>query len=219
MVIVDISQPLRPGEEIVCEIPEELPSYLGYPCEEYRFELRSHVGCYFETSAHLFRGATMTCDVPVERLLLPAVIARLDPDGEGAIGVAEIEQGLASEPIRPGDALIVDARGRDDRYFARGCAAWMAERQVSLLSATLPRFDTGFINPTGLFVELFRAEIPILAGIRNTGRISRQRVFLVVLPLLIERVCTVPCRAVVLDGPPEEIECLTRMLRPDLRGP
>jgi len=217
-VIVDISQPLRPGEEIVCEIPEEIPVYQGFPCEEYRFSLRSHEGCYFETSAHLFRGATMTCDVPVERLLLPAVIARLDPDGEGAIEVGEIEHGLASESIRPGDALIVDAKGRDDRYFARACGAWMAEKQVSLLSATLPRFDTGFINPTGLFVELFRAEIPILAGIRNTDRISRQRVFLIVLPLLIERVCTVPCRAVVLTGPPEEIECLSRILRPDLRS-
>ncbi len=94
----------------------------------------------------------------------------------------------------------------------------MAESKLSLLAATLPRYDTGFTNPTGIFVQLFRADIPILAEVQHIEQIIHSRVFLVVLPLLIERVCTAPCRAVVLDGEPAEIETLTRLLRPDLSG-
>jgi kynurenine formamidase len=218
MRIIDISKPLRAGEQITCEVPAQLPSYEGHLCEEYRFEFRSHQGCYYETSAHLFRGGTMTCDVPVQQLFLPASIARLDRARGGAIHEGELTDALA-EAARPGEALIVDTGGRSDRHFARSCGAWMAESKLSLLAATLPRYDTGFTNPTGIFVELFRADIPILAEVQHIEQIIHSRVFLVVLPLLIERVCTAPCRAVVLDGEPAEIETLTRLLRPDLSGP
>ncbi len=78
MRIIDISKPLRCGEEIACEIPADLPVYEGFPCEEYRFAFRSHFGCYFETDAHLFRGGALTCDVPIEKLFLLALVARLD---------------------------------------------------------------------------------------------------------------------------------------------
>jgi kynurenine formamidase len=215
MRILDISQPLRAGQEITCEVPAQLPSYQGHLCEEYRFQFPSHQGCYFETSAHLFRGGTMTCDLPVERLFLPALIARLAPGRGGVIEPEEITASLP-QPAPPGDALIVDTRGRTDRFFSRESGAWMAQSKLALLAATLPRYDTGFVNPTGVFAELFRAEIPILAGIQNLEQIVHSRVFLIVLPLLIVSVCTAPCRAVILDGEPAEIEGLTRLLRPDL---
>lgn len=211
MRIIDISKPLRCGYELTCDIPSALPVYEGFPCEEYRFSFGSHTGCYFETSAHLFRGATMTADVPVERLFLPAVVARLDADRQGIIEPQEFAAALA-EPLQPGDALIVDARGREDRFFSRDSGAWLARNQVSLLAATMRHYDTGFDHPTGVFVELFRAEIPILAETRNVDRIEHSRVFLIVLPMLIERVCCAPCRAVVLDGSAEEIAWLAANL-------
>jgi kynurenine formamidase len=211
MRVIDISAPMRCGEEIACDVPAELPAYCGYACEEYRFSFRSHLGCYFETSAHLFCGGTMTSDVPVARLLLPAMVARLNAGRGGAIESDEIACALR-EPVRAGDALLVDTSGRDDRFFSRACAAWMVAQRVALLGATLERYDTGFGNPTGVFVEWFGAEIPIIAGLRDLDRVRAERVFLVVMPMPIEHVCTVPCRAVVLEGEAGEIAWLAEHL-------
>jgi kynurenine formamidase len=218
MRTLDISRPLRNPEDILCQVPAELPLYEGFACEEYRHEFRSHTGCYFETSAHLFRDGTVTDDVPVEQLFMPTLVARLAPNRRGAIEPEEIENALV-ESVNPGDALIVDTGATEGRHFARPCGPWLAEREASLLAASLTRYDTGFEPPTGIFVELFRAGIPILAGIQNLGQIEHERAFLIVLPLRIERVCTTPCRAVVLDGERWEVQLLTKLLRPDLVVP
>jgi kynurenine formamidase len=215
MRIIDLSKPLIDGQTIRCQIPDKLPVYEGYSCEEYRFEFRSHFGCYYETSAHLFRSGTMTCDVPVEQFFLPAVIARLEDDKTGAVEPEDLERCLGGE-LRPGDALLVDARGRQDAWFSRRCGTWMAEKGVALLGSNLEKYDTGFVNPTGVFVELFKAEIPIIANIEKLEEISQPRFFLLALPMAIERVCTVPCRVIALEGELEEVRWLTRNLRPDL---
>lgn len=213
MKIIDISEPLVAGKNLECIVPQDLPVYEGFACEEYAFRFKSHVGCYYETSGHLFRNGKMTCDVPVRDLFLPAWIARLNPKKRGAIEPAELAAAVKGE-IEPGDALLVDTQGNDRRHFSRAAGAWMAEKRLGLLGATLALYDTGFANPTGVFVELFRAEIPIIAAIRNVEQITHPRVFLIVLPMAVERVCTVPCRAVVLDGEPSEIDTLAGILHP-----
>lgn len=215
MRMLDISRPLRSGEDIVCEIPADLPVYEGLACEEYRHAFRSHTGCYFETSAHLFRGGPMTSDVPPETLFLPAVIARLAPQRGDGIRAEELSSAVGERNLR-GHALIVNTGGRDGRYFERECAQWLSGRGVALLSASLDQYDTGFDHPTGIFTDLFRAGIPILAGIENLDAIGHDWVFLVALPLLISRVCTAPCRAVVMDGERWEVQLLVKLLRPDL---
>jgi len=207
MKIIDISQPLVPGRTIECKIPKELPVYEGYPCIAYEFAFASHQGCYYETSAHLFPNGTMTSDVPVEKFFLPAVITRLDPKAAGALEPDELLPGMKTE-LRPGDALIVDAGGNDTRYFSRASGRWMAERKVRLLGASMRIYDTGFENPTGIFVELFRAEIPIIANLKNIEQIAHDRVILIALPMAVEKVCTIPCRAVILDGTPAELHPL-----------
>lgn len=235
MRIVDLSQPLVRSRDIQCEIPAQLPIYMGHACEEYQYSFHSHLGSYFETSAHLYRGGKMTYDVPVDQLLLPARILRLDRGSDGAIEPEELSAALRNgeiasprprgtrndrkktNDVRPGDALIVDTQGKDKRYFSRRCGAWMAEKKVALVGATMPKFDTGFVNPTGIFVELFVAEIPIIANLQNVDTLTHDRVFLIVLPLAIEFVCTAPCRIVALDGEPAEIDWLVAHVRPGLK--
>jgi kynurenine formamidase len=114
--------------------------------------------------------------------------------------------------VRPGDALIVDTQGQAARYFSRACGAWMVARKVALVAATLAKYDTGFVNSTGVFMEWFEAGIPILAEIENVERIAHERVFLIVMPMKIERVCTAPCRALVLDGEAEEVEAAVSLV-------
>jgi kynurenine formamidase len=215
MKIVYLSQPLVCGRNIQCEIPARLPIYMGHACEEYQYSFHSHRGSYFETSAHLYRGGKMTSQVPVSELLLPALIPRLDSARDGAIEAEELSGALKGE-LPPAHALIVDAQGKDKRFFSRRCGAWMAEKKVALLGATMPKYDTGFVNPTGIFVELFDAEIPIIANLQNVDKLAHDRVFLIVLPLAIESACTVPCRIVALDGEPDEIDWMIAHLGPGL---
>jgi len=215
MKIIDLSKPLMDGVTIQCKIPEKLPVYEGFECEEYRFEFRSHFGCYYETDAHLFRGGTMTCDVPVKELFLPAVISRLSKDKTGPIEPVDIQKGLG-EPVRRGDALIVDTQGNQKCFFSRRSGEWMAENGVSLLGSSLERYDTGFVNPTGVFVPLFEAKIPIIAEIQRLDEITESRAFLLVMPMPVEKVCTVPCRVFALTGDPNEISWLVNHIRPDL---
>ncbi len=213
MKIIDLSIPLVVGQNIECAIPAKLPVYEGYPCEEYQFNFHSHRGCYFETDAHLFRGGTMTSDVPIRQLLVPAVLARVTPTTR-AIEPDDILLNLKGE-ICPGDALIVNAGGREG-WFSRSCGTWMKESGISLLGASLSIYDTGFTNPTGVFVELFKAKIPIIAEIHNLDQIEHERFFLLVIPMAVEKACTVPCRVIALDGLPEEVRWLTEHLRPEL---
>ncbi|MFA5863062.1 MAG: cyclase family protein [Phycisphaerae bacterium] len=211
MKIIDLSIPLAAGRDIECAIPDKLPLYEGFPCEEYLFSFHSHRGCYFETSAHLFRGGTMTQDVPVEKLMMPAVVARVSKEKTNPIEPEDILAGMKGNPLA-GDGLIVDTGGREG-YFSRRCGTWMVEKKICLLGSSLSRFDTGFVNPTGIFVELFKAEIPIIAEIHNLEKIDHERIFLIVSPMAIEGVCTVPCRVVAMDGNEPEIEWLTGHLR------
>ena len=215
MKIVDLTQPLVCGRDIQCRVPAQLPVYLGHECEEYQYSFHSHLGCYYETSAHLYRGGKTTSEARIEDLIMPALIPRLDKRRDGAIEPEELAAALKTR-VRPGDALVVDAQGQNQRYFSRGCGAWMAARKISLLGATMPRFDTGFVDPTGIFVELFDAEIPIIANLQNVDKLAHERVFLIVMPLAIQSVCTAPCRVVALDGDADDIEWLTSHLRADM---
>jgi kynurenine formamidase len=215
MKTIDLTQPLVSGQDIHCEVPAQLPIYLGHACEEYQYSFHSHLGSYYETSGHLYRDGKMTSETPVQQFFMPALIPRLDKKRDGAIEPEELVAAVKGD-LRPGDALIVDAQGQNQRFFSRGCGAWMAAKKIALLGATMPKFDTGFANPTGIFVELFDAGIPIIANLQNVEKLTHDRVFLIVLPLAIESVCTAPCRIVALDGEPAEIDWLVAHLRPEL---
>ena len=74
----------------------------------------------------------------------------------------------------------------------------MAQHGVTLMGSNARLYDCGFENPTGFFVELFQADIPIVANLTSFAHLPRTGFTLIVLPLSIQGVCTVPCRAVAM---------------------
>jgi len=54
------------------------------------------------------------------------------------------------------------------------------------------------VNPTGFFIDLFKAEIPIIANITNLDKLSESGFTLVVMPLKIAGVCTCPARVIAI---------------------
>ena len=118
----------------------------------------------------------------------------------GKEGITGDELDLAGKHVQNGDALLVHSPD-PHRYFHVNAVQWMIAHGVKLLGADLLLYDTGFVNPTGMFIDLFRAEIAIIANPQHLDQIDVPRAQLVVMPLKISGVGTVPCRAVVvIDG-------------------
>ena len=66
------------------------------------------------------------------------------------------------------------------------------------MGSNLPRYDTGFVNPTGFFIDLFKAEIPIIANITNLDKLPESGFTLIVMPLKISGICTCPARVIAI---------------------
>jgi len=201
--MIDLSVPCgkdTPGFTVALQ--GGLPVYCGHECRAYDLSILSHHGTYFETSSHLFRDGRDTADVPLDRLIVPGV--RLDVRGCGRrIAAADLERIAGDAPLPRGCGLLLRASappGEAHRYFSRDAAQWMADRRVALMGSDTPLYDSGFENPTGFFIDLFRAEIPIVANIVNLDLLPRDGFTLIVLPLSIAGVCTVPCRVVAALG-------------------
>lgn len=201
--VIDLSVPCSsqtPGVKI--KLQDNLPVYLGQACYAYDLEIKSHTGTYFETSAHVFRSGRTTDTIGVDRLVLDGVCLRL-ASKERCITAAEIEKACSTLTLPEKFALLVYTgtyRSLNHRYFSRDAAQWMAKHNVALMGSSAYRYDSGSENPTGFFIDLFKAEIPIVANIKNLELLPTAGFTVVVLPLFIAGVCTVPCRVIAICG-------------------
>lgn len=177
------------------KLQKNLPVYVGQKCYAYDLEIKSHTGTYFETSAHVFRKGKNTDEIPLDKLILPGWCIKIK--GKDKCITAERLDSLCGN-LKPGCALLVDT-GRDlKKYFSRDTAVWMATKKVALMGSNLPRYDTGFVNPTGFFIDLFKAEIAIIANITNLDKLPESGFVLVVMPLKVAGICTCPARVVAI---------------------
>ncbi len=177
------------------KLQKNLPVYLRQACFAYDLEIKSHTGTYFETSAHVFRKGKNTNEIPLDKLILPGRCVRVK-DKEKRITAEKLDS--LCKNLKPNCALLVDT-GRDlKKYFSRDAAKWMAKRKVALMGSNLPRYDTGFVNPTGFFIDLFKAEIPIIANITNLDKVPESGFTLVVMPLKVAGICTCPARVIAI---------------------
>jgi len=199
--VIDLSIPYsNQMEGVSVLLQDDLPVYVGRECYAYDLEIKSHTGTYFETSSHVFRNGSNTDSVPLERLILPGYCVR--PEGtDRCITADDLE--LCNVKIEPGSALLVDVGDDTTRYFSRDAAVWMVEKNIALMGSNTVLYDCGFENPTGFFIDLFEAEIPIIANVTNLDKLPGDGFTLIVMPLSVEGVCTVPCRVAALAEPKE----------------
>jgi arylformamidase len=204
--VVDLSVPLVDGREGVrASLRPGSPVYAGHECHAYDLSIPSHTGTYFETSSHVFRDGKDTDTFPVDRLVAPG--ACLAPRAAGrCITAAALDACVpsASRGELRGCCLLVRADFRElgtHSYFSRDAAAWMRDAGVGIMGSDTPGYDTGFDSPTGFFVELFEAGIPIIANVANLERLPARGFTVAVLPLAVAGVCTVPCRVIaIMEG-------------------
>ena len=199
--VIDLSMPCSNETDGIKISPrEDVPVYLGCECYGYNLEIKSHKGTYFETSSHVFRDGKDTDQVPLDELILPGLCLRISGDHR-CITASDLEAACGSVNLLPASALLIDTgpcNYDNFKYFSRDAAQWMAERQVALMGSNTLKYDSGFENPTGFFIDLFKAEIPIIGYLLNLDKLGDDAFTLIVMPLSISGVCTVPCRVVAI---------------------
>lgn len=182
-------------EGIEIKLQDNPPVYLDQQCYAYDLDIKSHIGTYFEASAHVFRDGKTTNQIPLDKLILPARCIRITKT-KPCITSEDLDS-LCSD-IESETSLLVDTGDDSAKYFSRDAAQWMAEKKIALMGSNLPKYDTGFENPTGFFIDLFKAEIPIIANLTNLDKLPERNFALIALPLKIEGICTCPARVIAV---------------------
>jgi kynurenine formamidase len=195
MKIIDLTVPFKDGDDVTAKLQENLPVYAGNECYAWDLEIKSHHGTYFETSAHVFRDGKNTDSIPMEKLILAGMCVKFNKERR-CINADDLEA-IAGD-IRENSALLIDIENDNKKYFSRDAAQWLAKRKIGLFGSNAARYDTGFENPTGFFIDLFKAEIPIIANITNLDLLPRTGFNVIILPLKISNVCTVPCSVIAM---------------------
>jgi arylformamidase len=127
-----------------------------------------------------------------------------------AITPADLEGALAAtgEALRPGDALLIGT-GWDRRwhapefvthppYFTAAAIDWVLERQVGLLGADTPRYDSPH-DPQNFFPKFFQHDILLLAPVINLDQVRKPRGKVTALPLPLKGACASPVRALWIE--------------------
>jgi kynurenine formamidase len=193
--VIDLSTAFIEGRDVISALQPDPPVYCGHECYAYDLHIKSHSGTYFETSAHVFRKGMCTNDIRAEELVLPGYCIHINSN-EQCITAAHLHD--VAGMIAPGSAVLVDVGNDRTKYFSRDAAQWMAANKVKLMGSNANRYDCGFVNPTGFFVDLFKAEIPIVARLENLDLLPAAGFDVIALPLKIENVCTAPCRVIAV---------------------
>ena len=169
--------------------------------------LGSISGTYLETGAHRLPDQPALIDIPVERLITKAFIFRLE-DKEPLEHITLDELTSLNVKLEKNSAILIRTGWdrmwdkpnfiRESPHFTRDAMEWLLDKKPSIIGGDIPCFDDPE-NSEGLVDMLFEKGALILAPLVNLDEITRTEVQLMVLPPKIEKVCSCPCRAVVIE--------------------
>ncbi|MDD3117716.1 MAG: cyclase family protein, partial [Victivallales bacterium] len=135
----------------------------------YDLSMSSMTGTYLDLPGHILEtdDGVDAASYPLEALYRrPAVVIHLNrEDGSGAVTAAEL-QAACPQPIRPGQALIINALGarpchaiaERSVYLDRSAVAWIIASGIKLLVADV--YESRQLD--GVFLALFRAGIAVV---------------------------------------------------------
>jgi len=162
-------------------------------------------GTYIATGAHIYSDKPTIADIPLERFITNAVIARVDvkPRGRVTLEMVSLALEMAREEVREGEALLI-ATGWD-RYWnqtnfltdspglSKDLVSWAVKRKLGILGSDLPVWDAKWEED--FWPELYGSDTLVLAPLVNLTKVPVSRAHLCALPLKIKGACGSPCRA------------------------
>ncbi|MCM8768635.1 MAG: cyclase family protein [Candidatus Omnitrophica bacterium] len=185
---------------------DDSTSYADYKVNAHRITFSSSSATYVQTSAEMFKGKPTIEQIPLERLILDAVVVRIAKGPAEVITVKELEE--KNLQLKKGEGLIV-ATGwekfwnkenfvKDSPHFTPESMTWVLSKGISLLAGDMTIYDD-YYQPTGLLKDLFSRDVLVVAPLINLEKITRSRVKLIALPLKVKGISGCPCRVVAIE--------------------
>lgn len=214
MRIIEISGPIENGMwsyDAPYPIPrvEQIPppDWLAYPVYSQTVSMAVQSGTYLETAAHIDQSRMTIDQLPLSRCYQIDAIALWIPRGTNeAISATDLQATLDQSELmlRAGDALLIGTGWdkqwnapnfvTDPPYFLANAIDWVLDREVALLGADTPRYDSPH-DPQNFFPKFFAQDILLLAPVINLAQIGNAHGKLTALPLPIKDACASPVRA------------------------
>ena len=204
MRLIDISVPVtsemfrfpRP-DHVVVSISEE-GRYEDVDCRTSKIVMGSHSGTHIDAPMHMIRGSMAIDQVPLENLIGPARVLRLDVGSGDVIDENAIDPGLLDER-----RIILDTGWYEnwgtDRYYSdfplvtAGFAELLVDSGVVCIVVDLPLT----LEVHNIFLGAGACQVE---NVVNLDEIREDRVMLVAMPLKIVGIDAAPARVAVIEG-------------------
>ncbi len=168
--------PVYPGDPVV----ELVDAGVGEPWRVSRLALGSHSGTHIDAAGHYVRGATTIDAYPLERFVLPAVVAGVTAGADEEIGADALADALGRLPA--GGALLL-ATGWDGRWGGGGmfehpflgaaaCRAVVAAG-AGLVGTDAFNVDSSARGTTHAHEILLGADVLIVENLTNLNELAR----------------------------------------------
>ncbi|MDH3733004.1 MAG: cyclase family protein [Gemmatimonadota bacterium] len=196
---------------------------LGYFYSAYRFATAEHGGTHLDAPIHFSRGADAVDEIPLDRLLGPAVVVdvtdHVTPDY--LVSVADFEAFETEHGRIPDGSILLIRTGWSERWpdreaylgtplegaaaipelhfpgIAPDAARWLAEnRSIDALGIDTPSIDHGQSADFETHVVLYGAGIPGLENVTNVGELPETGSYVLALPMKIAGGSGAPVRIV-----------------------
>ena len=182
----------------------------GYFYSSYKISTAEHGGTHLDAPIHFFRGGMSTEQIPLDRLISPAVVvdvsARATPDYR--IDVADLEGWEREHGLIPDGAILLLRTGWGERWPDRlsylgtertgpeavaelhfpgihpDAARWITDqRNVAAVGIDTPSIDYGQSSGFEAHVIIYGANIPGFENVANLDELPEVGAFVVALPM------------------------------------
>jgi kynurenine formamidase len=201
---IDLSLPLKPGMRGVNFKPAKQIDKDGWNALE--LCLYSHAGTHVDAPVHFGLHGTLD-QVPLESFFCQAWVVDIKEISPG-MEITTRHLGDIIDRLKPGEGLLLKTgwwkkHGTPEYRDAlprvsQELASWCAKKKVKMLAVEPPSVaDVHNLKELRLVHRiLLKANILIVEGIANTGKIMEEKVELIVLPLPIEKGDGAPARVI-----------------------
>ena len=166
---IDLTWPLSPTVPRIASFPppriERIASIPQRPLNITELQMVVHTGTHVDSPRHFFNDGPAFQDIPLQRLMGPGVVWRIDKPIYGLIEVDDLER--MRPRLLPGDILAIDSGAAArvgtpdyDRHPSLSVAAaeWLVAQRLKLLAVDMPTPDIAIDRrPEGFIWPVHRA--------------------------------------------------------------
>jgi arylformamidase len=170
----------------------------------------SHIGTHIEAPYHLLKDQADLADLPLEKVMGPAII--LDLRGYPKKSAIQIEQAMKAADkaggIRKGDIVFANLGyapfyGTDEYsgtpYFLPETIAWLADQGMKMMGVDATGVEVPGSEQHVSHHALFDRGIPLIENLNNLNGLSKSRVQIFAFPIAVRGLESFPVRVVALE--------------------